>query len=261
MTTLRSKNSVLPTFDKWVLAAFIVTAGMLPQILPSEAVGGDAVPTVVEAGPPPDRLDPAPPTTTSTTTTAPPTTTTAPPPPTTTAPPPPPTTAPATTAPPPPPPPTTPPAPAPPPPPPPPALTEAQRVQLAYERAVPASWRAAIPVVLELIGGGTSWGWPDGRIQISAVHRQSDSVLRVTIAHEFGHLIAFRWGSQAFHGAPPSGWPAFSSRSEESWSDCVAQVFTGINDPSHGLPSCPSATLTWTANWLGAGPSGHPRTA
>jgi hypothetical protein len=126
---------------------------------------------------------------------------------------------------------------------------------------VPAAWRSAIPVRIEVIPGSTSWGWSDGRIQVGLDHvLRGTNVLRTTLAHEFGHLIAFRYGSQAFAGAAPKGWPSYSSRPEEAWADCVAQAFTGLAIPSHGLPSCPSASLSWTSNWLAQGPAAHPRT-
>ena len=41
-------------------------------------------------------------------------------------------------------------------------------------------------------------------------------------------LIAFKYGSQAFNGAAPEGWPAYSARPEEAWADCFAQATTGI---------------------------------
>jgi hypothetical protein len=126
---------------------------------------------------------------------------------------------------------------------------------------VPAVWRAAITVSLEPIAGSTSWGWPSGRIQVSERHYSNDSALRVTVAHEFGHLIAYRYGSQSSSGSAPAGWPAYSNQPAEAWADCVSRAMTGIDDPSHGLPSCSGASLTWTANWLAAGPGAYARTA
>jgi hypothetical protein len=134
-------------------------------------------------------------------------------------------------------------------------------VQAAFEASVPAAWRSAITVRLELIDGDVSWGYTDGTIQIAAAHLLSgDSELRVTLAHEFGHLIAYRYGTQAFMGAAPDGWPAYSSQPAEAWADCVARAFTGIATPSHGLPSCAGQSLAWTADWLAQGPGAHART-
>ncbi len=153
------------------------------------------------------------------------------------------------------------PAPAPAPAPPAPPADPMERVQAAYLSSVPAGWRDAIAVRFEVIEGNTSWAAHDGTIQIGTTHANgSESVLRATVAHEFGHLIAFRFGSQAFNGAAPEGWPAYSDRPEEAWADCVSRAFSGVNDPSHGLPSCEGSSLSWTADWVGAGPAAHPRT-
>lgn len=156
-----------------------------------------------------------------------------------------------TTAAPPPPPPTTV-APAPPPPPPAPAVSPLEHLRAVFGATVPAAWRAAIPVEIITIGGTTSWAEPSGVIKVSTYHQSH--ALATTLAHEFGHLIAFRYGSRAFNGAAPVGWPSYSGRPEEAWADCVAHAFTGIADPSHGLPACPAASLSWTRAWLAAGP-------
>lgn len=137
----------------------------------------------------------------------------------------------------------------------------AARVQATFESQIPTAWRNAIKVNFQLIEGNTSWAQHDGTIQIGSVHYNgSDSLLRATIAHEFGHLIAFEYGSQAFNGAAPEGWPSYSNQPEEAWADCVSRAFTGINDPSHGLPDCSGSSLSWTANWVGPGPSAHEHT-
>lgn len=180
-------------------------------------------------------------------------------PPTTSAP----TTAPAPPPPPPPPPPAPEPlpAPAPPAPAPAPVLSPAERVQAAFESSVPAAWRAAVPVRLVLIGGSTSWADHNGDIRVGSAHYNgSDAKLRAVLAHEFGHLIAFRYGSQAFNGAAPSGWPSYGSIPAEAWADCVSQAFTGVLDPSHGLPACSGSSLSWTVGWLAAGPSAYATT-
>jgi hypothetical protein len=134
-------------------------------------------------------------------------------------------------------------------------------VQAAFEASVPAAWRNAIAVHFQLIDGNTSWAAHDGTIQIGSAHYNgSESLLRATVAHEFGHLIAFRFGSQAFNGAAPEGWPAYSSSPEEAWADCVSRAFSGVNDPSHGLPACAGSSLSWTADWVAGGPDAHART-
>ncbi|MGH9274298.1 MAG: hypothetical protein ACRDZU_06600, partial [Acidimicrobiales bacterium] len=144
--------------------------------------------------------------------------------------------------------------------PPAPPVPPAQRAWAAYDASVPAAWRGAITVSIELIGGSTSWGWQSGLIQVSAAHARDDDELRATLAHEFGHLIAYRYGAQSTNGAAPVGWPSYSDQPVEAWADCVTQAFTGLDDPSHGLPSCPAASLAWTATWLAQGPAAHPRT-
>jgi hypothetical protein len=97
-------------------------------------------------------------------------------------------------------------------------------------------------------------------MQISATHRANNAILMTTIAHEFGHMIAFRYGAQSPFGAAPTGWPAYSGNPVEAWADCVSAVFSGIADPSHGLPACGGSSLAWTADWLAGGPASHART-
>jgi hypothetical protein len=134
-------------------------------------------------------------------------------------------------------------------------------VQAAYEQSVPVGWRNVIAVHFQVIEGNTSWASHDGTIQLGTAHTNgTDTLLRATIAHEFGHLIAFRHGSQAFNGAAPTGWPSYSGVPEEAWADCVSRVFTGVDDASHGLPSCDGGSLSWTAAWLAQGPAAHPQT-
>jgi hypothetical protein len=140
-----------------------------------------------------------------------------------------------------------------------PQLSVVDRLHAAYQASVPGSWQSAIPVRLELVEGDTSWADPSGTIQVSAVHAEGSLAnLQATLAHEFGHLIAFRYGSQSFNGAAPEGWPAYSSRAEEAWADCVSQAFTGIVAPSHGLAACSGASLDWAIGWLAQGPAAHP---
>ncbi len=125
------------------------------------------------------------------------------------------------------------------------------RVDAALDAVVPGAWRAAIPVQVSIISGSTSWSFPGGSMQIGRYHATGSwSHLLTVVAHEFGHQIAFADGTQAYLGAPPSGWPYAGSQPAEAWADCVSLAFTGISDPSHGLGDCPAATLAWTATWL-----------
>jgi hypothetical protein len=130
----------------------------------------------------------------------------------------------------------------------------------AYARAVPSAWRSVFSVRFEVIAGSTSWGWSSGLIQLAVSHQSDPARLMTTIAHEFGHLIAYRYGSQGQDGSAPTGWPAYSGQPVEAWADCVAQAFTGIVDPSHGLPPCSGSSLSWARTWLAQGPGAHPRT-
>src|SRR3546814_6361383 len=58
-----------------------------------------------------------------------------------------------------------------------------------------------------------SWASSSGTIQVSQGHiNAGPAIVRAVLAHEFSHLIAFRYGSQAFTGAAPQGWPSYSSR-------------------------------------------------
>ena len=130
-----------------------------------------------------------------------------------------------------------------------------QQLIAPYQTSVPSVWRNAITVSFEIIPGDASYAWPSGRIQVSLTHALGGlPQLRTTLAHEFGHLIAYRYGSQARAGAPPSGWPYSGPQPNEAWADCVSQVFTGIADPSHGLSPCPGPSLAWASTWLAAGP-------
>jgi hypothetical protein len=134
------------------------------------------------------------------------------------------------------------------------------RVEAMYQVAVPAEWRSAIPVHFQLIDGNTSYASHDGTIQISSVHANgSDSLLRATITHELGHIVAFWYGSQAFNGAAPEGWPSYSDAPQEAWADCVSRALTDLDAPSHDLPSCEGDSLSWTAAWMARGPAAHPR--
>jgi hypothetical protein len=235
-------GGLLAAADARTAPAATVAAGHADVDPASDAVvAAAAAPVTPVAAPTPTTAPPAP------------ATTVASPAPVTTAPQPPPT-APA------PPPPAAPPAPRAPTPAPAPARTPEQTVQAAYEAAVPTVWRNAIPVTLRIIPGSTSWGHSSGLIEIGETIVPRWDLLRTTLAHEFGHLIAYGYGSQAYLGAAPAGWPEYSDMPVEGWADCVAWAFTGIADPSHGLPPCPSSSLSWTQSWLAQGPGAHPRT-
>lgn len=129
------------------------------------------------------------------------------------------------------------------------------RVRRVYETAVPAVWRADIAVRFRIIEGDTSWGHGDGLIEVGRTHvNASEAYLADVLAHEFGHLIAFRYGTKAYAGAAPEGWPAPPRSPAEAWADCVQTAFTGRANPSHGLPACSGEQLDWAAAWVAQGP-------
>ena len=135
--------------------------------------------------------------------------------------------------------------------PPPPPESPAQRVHRAYAAGVPAPWHAILPARLEVIPGSTSWARGDDTILIAQSHAAASFEHLVdVVAHEYGHLIAFRYGSGAYPGAAPTGWPSTSDRPEEAWADCVQTAFTGRENPSHGLQPCRGESLSWARSWL-----------
>ncbi|MDE0802167.1 MAG: hypothetical protein OSA99_02475 [Acidimicrobiales bacterium] len=133
----------------------------------------------------------------------------------------------------------------------------AVRVHAAFASAVPENWRHAIPAELRIIPGQSSWATTRGRVYIGSHHAAGDwDRLRAIVAHEFGHLIAFRHGTRTTLGAPPVGWPGPDSSAPERWADCVATAFTGRPLGSHGLPACAGESLRWAGAYLAAGPPG-----
>ncbi|MGH9185015.1 MAG: hypothetical protein ACRD0U_04230, partial [Acidimicrobiales bacterium] len=143
---------------------------------------------------------------------------------------------------------------APTPPPEPPTSGSLARALSALVQSIPAEWLAALPVDLSLRTGSISYAYPTGVIEISEGHAISRwSTLVLVTTHEFGHQIAYRYGTQAYFGAAPEGWPYAGASPEERWADCVAIVFTGPNR----YASCPDDALAWTADWLAAGPAAH----
>ena len=89
----------------------------------------------------------------------------------------------------------------------------------------------------------------------------TSSYLVDVVAHEFGHQIAYAYGScDTPVGAAPAGWPAPRTHPMEAWADCVISVFTGRENPSPGLAPCRGAQLQWAQDWFAVPPSGHERT-
>lgn len=136
-----------------------------------------------------------------------------------------------------------------------PAESSDQRIQRAFHTGTPAVWRQDISVRFQVIEGSTSWANSNGTISISRTHVSGRFEQLVdVIAHEFGHLIAFEYGTNEYVGAAPAGWPAPAHRPEEAWADCVQTGFTGRENPSHGLAPCRGEQRSWAAAWLQTGP-------
>jgi len=123
------------------------------------------------------------------------------------------------------------------------------RVLAAYRDTIPDKWKAEVPVHYEVSAGSTSLSYPDGLESISTFHATgSFARLEFVIAHEFGHEIAFKFGSGAYNGAAPTGWPGPDD--PEAWADCVGVALTGRPSPiaSHQCPD--GLPLTFTIEWL-----------
>jgi hypothetical protein len=122
-------------------------------------------------------------------------------------------------------------------------------------QVVPARWLAVLPVSVHVIGGKTSWSNFNGLIEIGDWHLyHAVDRAKNTLAHEWGHQVAWHYGTDAYEGAPPAGFPYSGPSPEEQWADCVAQALTGTVYPSSGLGACPSAALAFTQAFLADGP-------
>lgn len=238
LSALTGPAAVAGTMDKPALERAAVTAAEAATPAAAPATDPEPAPEplpVTTTAPPAPSTTPPPPPTTPPTTAAAPTTTAAP--------------APATTA---------PPAPEPVAAPAPQSSTSESpedRIRRVYSSAVPQAWQADFEVRFEIIDGSTSWAYGDGRILVARSHADGgEAHLADVLAHEFGHLIAFRYGTKAYVGAAPEGWPEPPQSPAEAWADCVQTAFTGRINPSHGLPPCGTAQLDWAAAWLAQGP-------
>lgn len=139
---------------------------------------------------------------------------------------------------------------------PPPTTDLVQRANDALSSVVPAAWRDTVHPWFVLIEGYTSWSSTTGRIRIARFHASGPyERLRAIVAHEWGHQVAFRYGTKAYLGAPPAGWPYQGDRPAEAWGDCVAQTLTGLN-PSRRVGECDDAALQFIRDWLARGPGG-----
>ena len=143
------------------------------------------------------------------------------------------------------------------------ATASTSRANSALQSVVPRAWLNAIPSAraTRLISGKSSTSAYRQGIWVSRFHAaKSMPLLRNTMAHEFGHHIAFFYGSQVIYGAAPRGFPQ-GVTSVETWADCVAAAFSGLD--KHGTnvrKHCSKKGLRWTKAWLKKGPAAHPRT-
>lgn len=122
---------------------------------------------------------------------------------------------------------------------------------------VPAIWLEAVMVRVEVIPGRTSWSYQGGLIEIGAWQlNSSERRARNTLAHEWGHQAAWKYGTDDYNGAPPAGFPYSGRKGEEMWSDSVGEVLTGVVNPTGGLPPCSTQAQSFTHEFLDAGPGG-----
>ena len=128
-------------------------------------------------------------------------------------------------------------------------------------QVVPARWLAAVPVRFQVIPGQTSWSSWGGLIEIGEWHLMS-SVARAknVLTHEWGHEVAWLYGTDDYNGAPPAGFPYRGPNTEEQWADCVAEALTGTSYPTGGLGRCPGDALTFTAAFFAKAPGPRLRT-
>jgi hypothetical protein len=129
------------------------------------------------------------------------------------------------------------------------------RVAAALASVVPAIWAPMVPYRVGLNSGPASTASSDGLITVpTSVASGSWDYLRASVAHEWGHLVAYTFGTKAFPGAAPAGWPYAGPLPQEAWADCVGVVLTGLVLPTYDLPPCPVTSLAFTVAFLAAGP-------
>ena len=105
--------------------------------------------------------------------------------------------------------------------------------------------------------GLTSLSWPaPAKVQVGLGHATGPwPKLRFVMAHEWGHHMAFRYGTHNYLGAPPAGWPG--PQNAELFANCVAEArVPGYWQNVHGVGRCPAAALAWVRTWLAAPPPG-----
>ncbi|MDQ4149654.1 MAG: hypothetical protein M3164_06680 [Actinomycetota bacterium] len=134
------------------------------------------------------------------------------------------------------------------------ASNPVERLHWAVEVAVPAEWRAALPIQWEV--GDTGRGHLalsySGRIVVSPrALAAPPEVLLATVAHEMGHQITFYFVHPG-DGSPPPGFAEARGGGyrdvREAWADCVSRVWTGSLRRTTAEPeACPSTAADWVA--------------
>jgi hypothetical protein len=136
------------------------------------------------------------------------------------------------------------------------------RAVAALAVSVSRAWGAAVSVKITVIDGNTSWSSSGGVIRFGRGQLVGSwDHARFIATHEWGHQVAFLYGSQADFGAPPDGFPYHGRHPEEVWADCVARTLTGLSWPTdRTYPRCDADLAGWAGSWLAPGPGARTRT-
>lgn len=125
------------------------------------------------------------------------------------------------------------------------------RTSAAFTATVPPRWLEELGDII-VVPGVTSYADPNGEIGISKYHASGPwERLRAVVGHEVGHIVAFRYGTDGFHGAPPEGFPS-DSTNPELWADCTARTWSGNAPHGRNGTGCPQHLADWAGDWLAA---------
>lgn len=123
---------------------------------------------------------------------------------------------------------------------------------------MPAVWRNRFPWVRFQMTDGNTRTNASTYIWVNPEVLDPPALLGYALAHEFGHKIAYRFGTGAYFGAPPAGWPESGGDDSEAWADCVASAFGhgGVSAPHYPGSHCSGDRLAFARSFLAAGPPG-----